>query len=636
MKRGEIQILIFLASISVPWFAMSANAATIIVPDSCAAVQAAVDATNNGDTVFVRAGVYSECIHVSGKNLVLLSESGIEQTILEDIDDEQSPILEVNNCDSIIVRGFSFLQQGRCIAGIAVDGVKAVILENRFDARQLPSGGQLHLRLAHESQIVNNEILAGGVALTLLGSYNVVIQQNRFIAGVPPSDIDLRLSTSRVGIFLHQSDCMILNNVISGYAVGVIQEMPERTSRIVNNVIMNCRLVSLLSEDMNFLVIRYNDFYNNRFNVNLKHEPDPIGVNGNTDVNPLFARSSQMQILAPDRFDVDARNCRIYEGFIGDTVWAEIEENAYDSIAHTVHLYDFQDRFQWYYEPGSRYGVETGMSAFIWHKTGDTIIPAHLFEFRPFHQLSDNARLEFLWAGSGGVIFGHGGTDPFNGVLLHTSEGDTLCGAENPDPEGYRPYYIHQRFERSPASLVSRDGSIRLIIASWYPGGENPWSPPDTIAHIMTRDVCLYCWDDEPDPDFHFGLDSPLIDAGDPDILDPDGSRSDIGSYPGGPYLGIRSDTPSLPLCTDFVTLAPNPFNDQFAAVIYLQTPGITEIELYTSTGETLTRHLPISLDSGSHQIVFSNLKYSPSGIYFLQVKKNGVQIANLQAVHLR
>ena len=37
------------------------------------------------------------------------------------------------------------------------------------------------------------------------------------------------------------------------------------------------------------------------------------------------------------------------------------------------------------------------------------------------------------------------------------------------------------------------------------------------------------------DLDFHLQKYSPLIDAGDPTILDRDGSRSDIGLY-GGPY----------------------------------------------------------------------------------------------------
>ncbi len=48
-------------------------------------------------------------------------------------------------------------------------------------------------------------------------------------------------------------------------------------------------------------------------------------------------------------------------------------------------------------------------------------------------------------------------------------------------------------------------------------------------------------WDEETGlwtfTDIHLALDSPLIDAGDPDILDPDGSRSDIGVY-GGPDAG--------------------------------------------------------------------------------------------------
>ena len=44
----------------------------------------------------------------------------------------------------------------------------------------------------------------------------------------------------------------------------------------------------------------------------------------------------------------------------------------------------------------------------------------------------------------------------------------------------------------------------------------------------------------DPDPgvwDFHLQAGSPLIDAGDPTLLDPDGSLSDIGSF-GGPTAG--------------------------------------------------------------------------------------------------
>ena len=40
------------------------------------------------------------------------------------------------------------------------------------------------------------------------------------------------------------------------------------------------------------------------------------------------------------------------------------------------------------------------------------------------------------------------------------------------------------------------------------------------------------------DWDLHLSTTSPLIDAGDPTILDPDGSPSDIGVY-GGPGAGL-------------------------------------------------------------------------------------------------
>ena len=43
---------------------------------------------------------------------------------------------------------------------------------------------------------------------------------------------------------------------------------------------------------------------------------------------------------------------------------------------------------------------------------------------------------------------------------------------------------------------------------------------------------------DPVDWDLHLGLSSPLIDAGDPTVLDPDGSPSNIGAY-GGPGAGL-------------------------------------------------------------------------------------------------
>jgi len=56
--------------------------------------------------------------------------------------------------------------------------------------------------------------------------------------------------------------------------------------------------------------------------------------------------------------------------------------------------------------------------------------------------------------------------------------------------------------------------------------------------------------------DFHLQPDSPAIDSGDPDIKDPDGSRSDMGVY-GGP--GACGSDPNLPGCISAPTSTPTP-----------------------------------------------------------------------------
>ena len=57
--------------------------------------------------------------------------------------------------------------------------------------------------------------------------------------------------------------------------------------------------------------------------------------------------------------------------------------------------------------------------------------------------------------------------------------------------------------------------------------------------------------------DFHLQVDSPAINAGDPTILDTDGSRSDMGAY-GGNYMIMPTSTP-LPTSTPAPTLTPTP-----------------------------------------------------------------------------
>jgi hypothetical protein len=54
--------------------------ATINVPGDSATIQAGINGTLDGDTVLVAGGVYDEALQFLGKQIVLISENGAENT----------------------------------------------------------------------------------------------------------------------------------------------------------------------------------------------------------------------------------------------------------------------------------------------------------------------------------------------------------------------------------------------------------------------------------------------------------------------------------------------------------------------------------------------------------------------------
>ncbi len=61
----------------------SVSAATIHIPSDLPGIQESIDATSHGDTLIVSAGVYNEYLDFRGKSIVLISESGPENTIID-------------------------------------------------------------------------------------------------------------------------------------------------------------------------------------------------------------------------------------------------------------------------------------------------------------------------------------------------------------------------------------------------------------------------------------------------------------------------------------------------------------------------------------------------------------------------
>ena len=61
----------------------SVFAATIQVPGEFPTIQAGIDMAVVGDTILVAPGMYYESLSYGGKDVVVVSESGPEQTIID-------------------------------------------------------------------------------------------------------------------------------------------------------------------------------------------------------------------------------------------------------------------------------------------------------------------------------------------------------------------------------------------------------------------------------------------------------------------------------------------------------------------------------------------------------------------------
>jgi len=139
--------------------------------------------------------------------------------------------------------------------------------------------------------------------------------------------------------------------------------------------------------------------------------------------------------------------------------------------------------------------------------------------------------------------------------------------------------------------------------------------------------------------DFHLQAGSPAIDSGDPDIKDPDGSRSDMGVY-GGP--GACGSDPNLPGCTSTPTSTPTPtltptptpnppgqvkakFKVKFSGVDNKKPDQIVKVKI--GRGETVIQELEqVSLTANNQGIYESQMITLSSAItqganYYLLIK---------------
>jgi hypothetical protein len=205
--------LLLIASffVMIPCIAFSQT--TWYVPDDFTTIQEAIDNAADGDTIIVRAGTYTENLDFLGKNLVLESESGPVDTVIDGGNHESVVRFVSGEGNTTVLRGFTLTYGwGYDGGGVFCENSAPRIENNIIRNCQANYGGAISVLNSGEITISGNIIednyawLSGGG----IGLYTVLhadIKDNVIMNNVAQSQIG--------GIECQVSECSLINNIIA-------------------------------------------------------------------------------------------------------------------------------------------------------------------------------------------------------------------------------------------------------------------------------------------------------------------------------------------------------------------------------------------------------------------------------------
>ena len=126
-----------------------------------------------------------------------------------------------------------------------------------------------------------------------------------------------------------------------------------------------------------------------------------------------------------------------------------------------------------------------------------------------------------------------------------------------------------------------------------------------------------------PDSIYHLTSHSPCIDSGDPNMLDPDNTRRDMGAY----YYHYTTSAPpsgAIPAQFSLFTCYPNPTNSATVIAFDLANGVLVDIKGYDISGRLVGELHNGFLNAGNHSINW-NLSNMASGIYFIELNASGI-----------
>ena len=172
------------ASISIP------KTTSVLVPDEFNKIQAAFssDLTDDGDSIIVRHGIYTERLVVAEKNVLIQSESGFKSTIIDGAGALHTVSMSSGTIDGFTITGGAAINKSG--GGIFLQGsgiVRNCLIEENFSTN---FGGGLYIldEGSVYNSIIHNNICPDGSGMCLKDAHgdiinNTIVGNDIYISG---------------------------------------------------------------------------------------------------------------------------------------------------------------------------------------------------------------------------------------------------------------------------------------------------------------------------------------------------------------------------------------------------------------------------------------------------------------------